>query len=282
MQPDLENLEERIDRDRRQREEELFLLLLLLMRQSANRADMALALGADPFAAVADVLTGNAALNMPGAASRVARHLAAADVAGFRRTVRVIVSEGVTIEAELQRYAPARDYGSMARQAIAKALGTLQSRLAQAIREASVTGVSVRRAVRRAFEVGGYVESATSKAWLMESTAVTLTGFAWSGGWFAGWNRPAVAERLKGFRFSAVLDTRTTNICRACHGTKVPVDSPWIQTRTPPLHFNCRSVLLPIFRDFTPTETLPWTPWPMPGFGHAPAISVGVRFPAAA
>jgi SPP1 gp7 family putative phage head morphogenesis protein len=270
--PDLANLEARQDRDKREKEDDLLLLLLLLMQQARNRADMALAVGADPLQAVRDVFVGNTALRLRSPAPRLAQRLHDADVAGFRRTVRVVGDA-----AEAEAYAPTADYGSQARQALAKMLGTLQSRLAQAIREAAITGQPVRQVVRAAFEGGGYVESATSKAWLLESTATTLIGFAYSGGWFNGWARPHVATTLKGFRFSAVLDSRTTNVCRACNGVKLPTEHPWIQTHTPPLHFNCRSVLLPLFRDFEATEPV-WTPWPMPGFGHAPAIVRGFRY----
>lgn len=273
MTPDTVNLIDKVGRDRSEEEELLFLLLLSLLRETRNRTLEAVRLGADPFATARSVLLGNPHLGMPGAANRIARRFVAADVAAYRRTIKVFGDP-----SEANGYVPVTDYGSRARQAVAKMLGTLQSRLAEALREAAGKGNgATRKAISDAFERGGYVESATSKAWLLASSAVTLTGFAWSGGWFAGWSRPSVAERLKGFRFSAVLDTRTTDVCRACHGTKVPVGSPWLQTRTPPLHFSCRSVLLPIFRDFEASDP-PWTPWPMAGFGQAPAISAGIRY----
>lgn len=270
-QYDLENLEQRIDRDRRQEEDELFLLLLLLMRTARNRADSAIALGVDPFAAVRDVLTGNTALGIAPAAPRVARRLASADRAGFRRTVRVLGGEA-------EAYAPAQDYNRQAAQAVARMLGTLQSRIATALREAAGKGQqAARKALRQAFVGGGYVESATSKAWLLESTATTLVGFAYNGGWFNGLMTSGPGAGLKGFRYSATLDSRTTNICRAYHGVKLPFDHPWWQTHWPLCHFNCRSVVLPIFTAFEPTEPV-WQPWPMPGFGHAPAISAGIRY----
>lgn len=273
MTPDLHNLESRQDRDKRQREDELLLLLLALMSQARSRADSAIALGVNPYAAVADVLTGNADLGLRSPAPRLAARLAAADAAGFRRTVRVI---GTSSEAEA--YAPTVDYGHQARAALAKALAYVNSRLSQAIRQAAAEGISVRRAVRDSFEGGGLVVSATSKAWYAETVAETLVGFAYSGGWFNGFARPDVAAMLKGWRFSATLDSRTTDVCRKCHGTQLPVGHPWLQSHTPALHFRCRSVLLPLWRDFEATAEPPYIPAPAAGFGQAPAVTRGLRY----
>lgn len=57
---------------------------------------------------------------------------------------------------------------------------------------------------------------------------------------------------VDGFEYSAILDDRTTDICRGLHGKKFAKGTEPI----PPMHFNCRSVLIPItkFEDFTPTE----------------------------
>lgn len=46
------------------------------------------------------------------------------------------------------------------------------------------------------------------------------------------------------FKFVAVLDTRTSQICKRCSGTVARADTKWIKTHTPPLHFRCRSTLV--------------------------------------
>ena len=46
------------------------------------------------------------------------------------------------------------------------------------------------------------------------------------------------------WRFSAILDSRTTDWCRACHDVVLPSDSSWWDGHTPPLHFNCRSTIV--------------------------------------
>ncbi len=48
-----------------------------------------------------------------------------------------------------------------------------------------------------------------------------------------------------GVEFSAVLDSRTTDICEERHGLVMRFDDPRLPYNTPPLHVNCRSILLP-------------------------------------
>ena len=59
---------------------------------------------------------------------------------------------------------------------------------------------------------------------------------------------------ISGFQYSAILDDRTSEICRGLHGKKFKAgDEP-----IPPMHFNCRSVLIPItkYEEFSPSETV--------------------------
>jgi len=57
-----------------------------------------------------------------------------------------------------------------------------------------------------------------------------------------------------GYQYSAVLDDRTSEICSGLHGKKFLADD----APTPPLHFNCRSILIPItkYEPFKPNETV--------------------------
>lgn len=277
---DLENLEARIDREKRQREEELLLLLLLLYGQAYRHALAAARVGMDPAAAVRDVLLGNFALGLPGGAARLAQRLAEAEGAGLRRALRVL--NGSELPVRLIEMKPTDAHLSQARQALAKTVGALQRRIYLELGKQRGKGIrGAQQAVREAFIGVGLVESATNKAWLAETQAVTLTGFAYNGGYFAGFNTPDAREQLTGFRYSATLDSKTTPICRAYDGVKLPFEHPWWQTHWPLNHFNCRSVVLPIFGDFVATEPV-WTPWPAIGFGHAPAIAAGLRYVRAA
>lgn len=51
---------------------------------------------------------------------------------------------------------------------------------------------------------------------------------------------------VEGVEFSAILDGRTTDVCRKRHGLRMRLDDPKLPDNTPPLHPNCRSVLVPI------------------------------------
>jgi SPP1 gp7 family putative phage head morphogenesis protein len=56
---------------------------------------------------------------------------------------------------------------------------------------------------------------------------------------FARENTPFV----KGMQFLAILDDRTTDICTELHEKVFAIDDPALDKYTPPLHFNCRSIL---------------------------------------
>lgn len=51
---------------------------------------------------------------------------------------------------------------------------------------------------------------------------------------------------LLGVRYSAILDTRTTEVCRFLDGKVFKPSSPDLESLLPPNHFNCRSIVVPI------------------------------------
>lgn len=71
-------------------------------------------------------------------------------------------------------------------------------------------------------------------------------------------------------KFSAIMDSLTTPQCVACNGIILPVSDPFWETHRPPLHFNCRSNLVPIRETVAKrlgiTETKPVVEVPY-GFG---------------
>ena len=44
--------------------------------------------------------------------------------------------------------------------------------------------------------------------------------------------------------YSAVLDNRTTEVCRDLDGLVIPLDHPMLDRLAPPNHFSCRSLLV--------------------------------------
>lgn len=57
---------------------------------------------------------------------------------------------------------------------------------------------------------------------------------------------PEVRDEIAGVRYSAVLDARTTPVCRFLDGKVFRAGDPALDRLTPPNHFNCRSILVPI------------------------------------
>jgi SPP1 gp7 family putative phage head morphogenesis protein len=53
----------------------------------------------------------------------------------------------------------------------------------------------------------------------------------------------ANSDFVKGFEFVAILDNRTTDICEQRDGKVFSINDPALDANTPPLHFDCRSVL---------------------------------------
>jgi hypothetical protein len=54
-----------------------------------------------------------------------------------------------------------------------------------------------------------------------------------------GWRTPQISERLWGLHYSAVLDSRTTELCRGLDGTTLPTGDVFWKQWTPPNHYNC-------------------------------------------
>jgi SPP1 gp7 family putative phage head morphogenesis protein len=55
-----------------------------------------------------------------------------------------------------------------------------------------------------------------------------------------------LAPFMRGMLYSAVIDVRTTPICRHLDGKIFRMDEPELSRLSPPNHFNCRSVLVPV------------------------------------
>lgn len=63
---------------------------------------------------------------------------------------------------------------------------------------------------------------------------------------YAYFTDPALGGFVEALEYSAILDDRTTDICEALDGHVHPSDSDFWTTYTPPNHFNCRSILIPV------------------------------------
>lgn len=86
---------------------------------------------------------------------------------------------------------------------------------------------------------GGVMDTTTREA---ETIVRTATNYVANRAHIETYN--ANADVVGAVRFTATLDGRTSEACRAYDGEEWPLGSPDIQT--PPLHPNCRSVLAPV------------------------------------
>jgi SPP1 gp7 family putative phage head morphogenesis protein len=66
------------------------------------------------------------------------------------------------------------------------------------------------------------------------------------------WDNDELASQIvEAYQFSSILDDRTSEVCRFMDG-KIFTKDDFITRATPPLHFNCRSILVPVtkFEDY--------------------------------
>lgn len=72
---------------------------------------------------------------------------------------------------------------------------------------------------------------------------------AYNTGRIARLRDPKMSPFIRAVRYSAVLDEVTTEICEELHDTLFEVDDPDLDRVTPPNHYNCRSLLVPVMID---------------------------------
>ncbi len=82
------------------------------------------------------------------------------------------------------------------------------------------------------------------------------------------YNDPQLGDFVEAFQYSSILDNRTTNFCEAYDDTTYPKADPIWGLITPPNHFNCRSVLIPVtVLDVWKESNRITSVQPSPGFG---------------
>lgn len=268
-------------------------MLLLFAGAAYRHARAALRVGADPYAAVRDVLLGNPALDLPGLTGRLAAQLLLADYAGWRRTLLILPGNAPPVPPAGSRshdallllllaygvaagggYRPAADYRRRAFTAAGQFAATLQRRMREGLSQPAPAGKRGAAAflwlLAAVWARWGYTPD---KPFAAEAAAAALAGEAYMGGYANGLSRPALAEAgMAGLRYAATLDQKTSRICLAYDAVRLPPSHAWWRTHWPQNHWSCRSVVLPIFGRYTPTpeSDVPWTPPPTPGFGAAP------------
>lgn len=242
-----------IEKDRRKREKELLLFLLLLLGQSQRYATAAIRLGHDPGQAIYNVMLGNPDLDLRGA------------VPGMMMAMRDAYASAVKTAAKIIGVAPLEttppNYSVAARDAVKQMTDAIIRKVRRVQEQERANGagpIKLIPAVREAFADGFLGD----KPFVADAVAVTAINQGYQQGLFRGWK-----DEVDGLRYVAVLDNRTTPICVVRDRVELPATDAWWMSNTPPMHYNCRSTLLPIMGNFVPTENPPTFPPAQPGFG---------------
>jgi SPP1 gp7 family putative phage head morphogenesis protein len=74
-----------------------------------------------------------------------------------------------------------------------------------------------------------------------ETVFRNATQRAYNAGRYAQMREPSVQRFRPFWMYDAILDSRTTDVCKACNGTILDAEDPWWGTHVPPLHHRCRS-----------------------------------------
>ncbi len=80
----------------------------------------------------------------------------------------------------------------------------------------------------------------------LETIVRTNTTTAYNHGRLTQFLDPEIIRFVKGIRYSAILDTRTTEVCRFLDGLVFKPTDPNLESLLPPNHYNCRSLVVPI------------------------------------
>lgn len=94
--------------------------------------------------------------------------------------------------------------------------------------------------------------------WYWETVYRTNTISAWNAGRWSQMKR--IENSIQYVEFVAIVDDRTTEVCRHYAGVTRPMNDPVWQRITPPNHFNCRSTTRPIMAGSSEAQQA--SPWP--------------------
>jgi SPP1 gp7 family putative phage head morphogenesis protein len=145
--------------------------------------------------------------------------------------------------------------------------------------------VDVYEAIGRAVESGttledfkAEVQDSLESAWGEEDAGRVETIFRTNvqGAYNAGRHEAAqaVKEDRPYWRYQAILDNRTSDVCSECDGTLLEADSSWWQSHYPPLHPNCRCIAVTMTQEEAEDEGVSDggpSAKPVEGFGQAPS-----------
>ncbi len=122
-----------------------------------------------------------------------------------------------------------------------------QTILAQAIKNGEPLRATMRK-LRELFApyVGDTVDGKVVTPARLETVVRTNITEAYNQGRLTELHHPDIKGLVEGVRYSAILDSRTTEVCNFLHDKVFREDLTGVDRLAPPNHFNCRSVLVPV------------------------------------
>lgn len=116
-------------------------------------------------------------------------------------------------------------------------------------------GIPFRETVKRIREKAeaDWLEMPFARPSRLETIVRTVTTEAYNQGRLVMARQPGMRQLVPAMQYSAVLDSRTTPTCRFLHGRIFRTDDPELDRLTPPNHYACRSILLPVTLDIAPS-----------------------------
>jgi SPP1 gp7 family putative phage head morphogenesis protein len=252
-----------IERDRTSRENALLLFLLALAERARKQVNRAIRVGGFWANALRGTLLGDENLDQPGGVPILSRAMAETHLSGVSRVGRLL---GVPVAPRRAIEDLTTVYRPRAYDALESIRGTLEGAIDDGLREAA-------EADRINADIRAVTEAYRAKGWTAdnpygaETAATAVVTQSYAGGMREAYADDAVVAVMTGLRFVAVLDEATTGICRARAGVIRPLNDDWLTRNFPPLHFGCRSLVLPTTGNVKFTENPPEFPPPDPGWG---------------
>jgi SPP1 gp7 family putative phage head morphogenesis protein len=258
-----------IERDRKRREDEILLALLLLWDDAEDDIIVPMRHGFDAKQVLYNVqpratkaLTDTMALAHRDGVRRVTVLTGGNPPRGPGASTWLDQQAGTTTELATI-YRPAAQQST---DAMVKSIGDALDKYVPG-QGRGLSNVELKTAVREAFDAAGYTANHPMALDLGAERAVVG---AHNNGMIAGGKS---IGKVTGLRHVSIIDESTTNICRSRDGITLPIGDPFWTNGIPPLHWNCRSALLPVtgeFESYMPDYVVP----PAPGFGAMSAVFI--------
>lgn len=111
-----------------------------------------------------------------------------------------------------------------------------------------------KKGIKDKLQTAGFSKNADGKAWHLDTIYRTNTQTAYMAGRYI--QQKEVEETFPYWKFIAVLDNRTTDVCNGLNNKVVKASDNFWNTHTPPLHYKCRSRTIAVDENYLKKNNL--------------------------